>query len=304
MTFEKISTAPTSRSHKLWPLAKTFEIMSAEEEASMLLAWQRAGCVDSRNKVVNSHLRLAFKHAAKWARRGGIGRYPNGAEDLIADAVLGLIKAADKFDVTVGARFATYAAIWMDSVLRNQVISDHSLIRIATTPAQKSMFSKLRFVMGSIPPVDPVTGAALSRQDIVRRAADKMGLPQDEAILFDVRLSGGVSLDTKSVGNEEDEDVGLHGTIADDSDGAEEILIKADFSSKISGIVQDVMKSLTDREADIIRRRLLSEKPHTLEEIAGDYGLSRERIRQIEGSALVRLRKALSRNGVNQSILG
>lgn len=287
-----------------WEAAKAAEVLTPEREKELVRSWQDKGCKRSLDALVMSHLRLAYREARKWARLGGASRYPNGADDLIGEAALALMKAADKFDTSMDVRFSTYAMIWIDSFLRTQVISDYSVIKIATTPAHKTMFFRLRRVMAQIPPIDPETGENRSHQDIVRLAADALKLPHEAVILFDTRLSGGTSMDTRVAGNEDDDDFGLHGLLADESDGAEEILAKSNLGAVASKIIADILPGLSPRDADILRRRRLLEKPDTLEVIAQDYGISRERVRQLEVVAVKRVKDALARRGVTKAILG
>jgi RNA polymerase sigma-32 factor len=240
-------------------------------------AWKDQGDVKAAHKLVTSHLRLVAKIAS------GYRGYGLPLSDLISEGNIGMMHAVKRFEPEKGFRLATYAMWWIKASIQEYVLRSWSLVKIGTTAAQKKLFFNLKKIKSNI--------SALDEGDLTPEQVDKisteLSVPKKEVVSMNRRISGSdYSLNapvTKDGDGEwqdwlEDETQNQEASFAD----TEEYLLK-------KNIMDDALKVLSDREKDIICERQLNEKPLTLEDLSIRYGVSRERIRQIETKAFEKL---------------
>ena len=256
---------------------KKFPMLDAEEEYMLAKNWKNNGNVKAAEKLVTSHLRLVAKIAM------GYKGYGLPVNEMISEGNVGLMQAVKKFEPEKGFRLATYAMWWIKASIQEYVLRSWSLVKIGTTAAQKKLFFNLKKIKSKI--------SALDEGDLTPEQVDKisteLSVPKKEVVSMNRRISGSdYSLNapvTKDGEGEwqdwlEDETQNQEASFAD----TEEYLLK-------KNIMDDALKVLSDREKDIICERQLNEKPLTLEDLSIRYGVSRERIRQIESKAFEKL---------------
>jgi RNA polymerase sigma-32 factor len=256
---------------------KKFPLLEAKNEYMLAKAWKDQGDVKAAHKLVTSHLRLVAKIAS------GYRGYGLPLSDLISEGNIGMMHAVKRFEPEKGFRLATYAMWWIKASIQEYVLRSWSLVKIGTTAAQKKLFFNLKKIKSNI--------SALDEGDLTPEQVDKisteLSVPKKEVVSMNRRISGSdYSLNapvTKDGDGEwqdwlEDETQNQEASFAD----TEEYLLK-------KNIMDDALKVLSDREKDIICERQLNEKPLTLEDLSIRYGVSRERIRQIETKAFEKL---------------
>ena len=256
---------------------KKFPLLEAKNEYMLAKAWKEKGDVKAAHKLVTSHLRLVAKIAS------GYRGYGLPLSDLISEGNIGMMHAVKRFEPEKGFRLATYAMWWIKASIQEYILRSWSLVKIGTTAAQKKLFFNLKKIKSKI--------SALDEGDLTPEQVDKisteLSVPKKEVVSMNRRISGSdYSLNapvTKDGEGEwqdwlEDETQNQEASFAD----TEEYLLK-------KNIMEDALKVLSDREKDIICERQLNEKPLTLEDLSIRYGVSRERIRQIESKAFEKL---------------
>jgi RNA polymerase sigma-32 factor len=256
---------------------KKFPLLEAKNEYMLAKAWKDQGDVKAAHKLVTSHLRLVAKIAS------GYRGYGLPLSDLISEGNIGMMHAVKRFEPEKGFRLATYAMWWIKASIQEYVLRSWSLVKIGTTAAQKKLFFNLKKIKSNI--------SALDEGDLTPEQVDKisteLSVSKKEVVSMNRRISGSdYSLNaplTKDGDGEwqdwlEDETQNQEASFAD----TEEYLLK-------KNIMDDALKVLSDREKDIICERQLNEKPLTLEDLSIRYGVSRERIRQIETKAFEKL---------------
>ena len=256
---------------------KKFPLLEAKNEYMLAKAWKEQGDVKAAHKLVTSHLRLVAKIAS------GYRGYGLPLSDLISEGNIGMMHAVKRFEPEKGFRLATYAMWWIKASIQEYILRSWSLVKIGTTAAQKKLFFNLKKIKSKI--------SALDEGDLTPEQVDKisteLSVPKKEVVSMNRRISGSdYSLNapvTKDGEGEwqdwlEDETQNQEASFAD----TEEYLLK-------KNIMEDALKVLSDREKDIIYERQLNEKPLTLEDLSIRYGVSRERIRQIESKAFEKL---------------
>lgn len=207
--------------------------------------------------------------------------------------VLGLMKAADKFDPDLGFRFSTYAQWWVRAALTHHVIGEQSIVRMGSTNQQRRMFDNFKRALAEIERKNMNQGLDVSKDEQLEQVAEALGMPKNVVIEFSGRFSrGDVSLNAP-IGSE-DEDTSWIDQLASDDGTPEEDLLEDESRAGIEDLVHDALAVLGERERDIvIRRRLDPEKTWTLQELSEVYGISRERVRQLEAKALERIRRRI-----------
>ncbi len=261
---------------------RKFPMLEPEEEYMLAKRWVEEQDAASAHKMVTSHLRLAAKIAM------GYRGYGLPQAEVISEANVGLMQAVKRFDPEKGFRLATYAMWWIRASIQEYILRSWSLVKLGTTSAQKKLFFNLRKAKARI--------GALEEGDLrpenVARIAHDLGVTEDEVVSMNRRLSGGDASLNATIGSEdgtmewqdwlEDEGADQAGDYAerDELDARREMLTEA-------------MEVLNDRERDIPVQRRLSDETVTLEDLSGQYDVSRERIRQIEVRAFEKLQKRM-----------
>jgi len=259
---------------------REFDLLSKEEEFHLAQSYHRTGNIEAAQRLICANLRFVVKIAHEY--RG----YGLKLLDLVQEGNIGLMKALEKFDPYRGLRFITYAVWWIRAYIHNFIIRNWSLVKIGTTQAQKKLFFKLNQVRNAI---QKITG-----KEDTRAIARELNVKDDEVEDMARRMSGrDASLDVKLV---EGEDFSLLDSLADDRENQEERLIRQQESQLRASHVHSALRQLNDRERRILEDRILSEEPRTLQELADDFGISRERVRQLEKNALGKMRETLTAN--------
>ena len=260
---------------------RKFPMLAKDEEFMLAKRWTEHQDAESAHRLVTSHLRLVAKIAMGYRGYG----LPIG--EVISEGNVGLMQAVKKFDPDKGFRLATYAMWWIRASIQEYILRSWSLVKMGTTAAQKKLFFNLRKAKSQI--------SAFEEGDLhpehLEAIATKLGVSKEEVTNMNRRLGGDSSLNApiRSDGESEWQD-----WLADDTAVSQETaLAESEEKSIRMGLLQEAMEELTDREKHILTERRLKDDPVTLEELAGQYGVSRERVRQIEVRAFEKLQKAM-----------
>lgn len=276
---------------------RKFPMLAKEEEFMLAKSWQEHGDTEAAHKLVTSHLRLVAKIAMGYRGYG----LPIG--EVISEGNVGLMQAVKKFDPDKGFRLATYAMWWIRASIQEYILRSWSLVKMGTTAAQKKLFFNLRRLKGEM--------AALEEGDLrpehVKTIAHKLAVTEDEVISMNRRLGGGgdASLNAPIGGAGGEGDSEWMDWLADDqAEGTQETRLaeSEEFSARM-GLLQEAMSELNERERHIIQERRLKDEPATLEDLSKEYGVSRERVRQIEVRAFEKLQKAMKKQAAARGLL-
>lgn len=256
-----------------------YPLLAENDEQEIVKLWIQEGSRQAGDILVNCHLRLVVKIAA------GYEGYELPAADLIAEGNVGLLHSLQNFNPNMGARFATYATWWIHAQMKQYILQNWSLVKIGTTRAQKMLFFSFRRIKNKIQGQDR---GALSDEQVHRIATD-MGVPFHEVRSMEARLEKrDFSLNTPINYEDEDEGEALDG-FEDDGPDPETLLVDKNMRVKRRILAYNLMCRLNERERSIIADRMLREKPLTLDDLGSKWGISRERVRQIENNALKKM---------------
>lgn len=248
---------------------KRFPMLEPQQEYMLAKRWKEHGDRDAAHKLVTSHLRLVAKIAMGYRGYG----LPIG--EVVSEGNIGLMQAVKRFEPDKGFRLATYAMWWIRAAIQEYILRSWSLVKMGTTANQKKLFFNLRKAKSRI--------AALNdgdlRPDQVKLIAKRLGVHEQEVVDMNRRLSGDASLNTPM---HEDGESQWQDWLVDDSQNIEERLVDGEELDNRKKVLKDALKALNERERMIFERRRLAEEPVTLEDLAAEYGVSRERVRQIE----------------------
>ena len=263
------------------------ELLDAETETALAIAWRDNRDERALHRLITAYMRLAISMASKFRR------YGVPMNDLVQEAGLGLMKAADKFDPDRGVRFSTYAVWWIKASIQDHVMRNWSLVRTGSTSAQKSLFFNLKRVEAQIL---RESGESLDSHQLTEKIATEIGVSVRDVEMMQGRLSGGdYSLNAQQGGDEDGRE--WIDVLEDDTMQGSEQVDEARDSAVLKSWLEEAMEDLNDREKLIVRQRRLSEKGRTLEMIGQDLGISKERVRQLEVAALAKMRTKLERHG-------
>ena len=258
---------------------RKFPLLEPEQEYMLAKRWVDHQDANAAHQMVTSHLRLAAKIAM------GYRGYGLPQAEVISEANVGLMQAVKRFDPEKGFRLATYAMWWIRASIQEYILRSWSLVKLGTTSAQKKLFFNLRKAKAKV--------GALEEGDLrpenVARIATDLNVTETEVIDMNRRLSGSDASLNATVGSDGESATQWQDWLEDeDSDQAEAYEEKDELDARRALLVQ-AMSVLNDREKDVLMQRRLSEDPVTLEELSESYGVSRERIRQIEVRAFEKL---------------
>ena len=270
------------------------EMLDPEIELELARKWHREGCEKSLHRLVNAYMRLAVSMASKYMK------YGIDTNELIQEAGIGLMKAAEKFDPERGVRFSTYATWWIKASIQDFVLRNWSLVRTGSTASQKSLFFNLKRVKSQIEREFESSGASVDYGSLNTMVAEKMGVSLRDVQMMDTRLSGGdFSLNSLQQGEEGREWIE---TIEDENSYGADKVEKDKDDGIVKTRIKEAIETLNEREKTIVIERKLRDKPRTLDSIGGELGVSKERVRQLEAEALKKLRKHFeTRIGIRSS---
>ena len=260
---------------------RKFPMLAKDEEFMLAKRWTEHQDPEAAHRLVTSHLRLVAKIAMGYRGYG----LPIG--EVISEGNVGLMQAVKKFDPDKGFRLATYAMWWIRASIQEYILRSWSLVKMGTTAAQKKLFFNLRKAKSQISAFEEGD----LRPEHVTKIATDLGVPEEDVINMNRRLTGDASLNSPLRSDSESE---WQDWLTDDTQVSQEArLADTEEHSLRMGLLQEAMGELTDREKHILTERRLKDDPVTLEELAGQYGVSRERVRQIEVRAFEKLQKAM-----------
>ncbi|MDU8909650.1 RNA polymerase factor sigma-32 [Aestuariicoccus sp. MJ-SS9] len=262
------------------------ELLDAETELKLAYAWRDQRDEAALHRLITAYMRLAISMASKFKRYGA------PMNDLIQEAGLGLMKAADKFDPDRGVRFSTYAVWWIKASIQDYVMRNWSMVRTGSTSSQKSLFFNMRRVQARLEREAAAAGETLDRHQLRQMISTEIGVPLHDVEMMEGRLSGSdYSLNaTQSV---EDEGREWIDALEDDGAQAAEIVEESHDREQLRDWLVTALNGLNDRERFIVRERKLRDDARTLESLGNELGLSKERVRQLEAAAFVKMRKSL-----------
>ena len=274
------------RDMSLSRVAMKAELLDAETELQLAYAWRDHRDEQALHRLITAYMRLAISMASKFKRYGA------PMNDLIQEAGLGLMKAADKFDPDRGVRFSTYAVWWIKASIQDYVMRNWSMVRTGSTSSQKSLFFNMRRVQARLEREASARGEVLEGHVMRRLIAEEIGVPLHDVEMMEGRLSGSdFSLNaTQSV---EDEGREWIDALEDEGAQAEETVEHRLDTAQLREWLLIALNGLNERERFIVRERKLRDDPRTLESLGDELNLSKERVRQLEAAAFQKMRKAL-----------
>jgi len=267
-------------------VAMKAELLDAETELKLAYAWRDHRDEAALHRLITAYMRLAISMAAKFKRYGA------PMNDLIQEAGLGLMKAADKFDPDRGVRFSTYAVWWIKASIQDYVMRNWSMVRTGSTSSQKSLFFNMRRVQARIEREAAARGEVLEGHTLREMIAADIGVPIHDVEMMEGRLSGSdYSLNaTQSVDDEGREWIDA---LEDEGDQAAEQVEHSLDTAQLREWLVIALNGLNERERFIVRERKLRDDPRTLESLGDELNLSKERVRQLEAAAFQKMRKTL-----------
>ncbi len=262
------------------------ELLDAETELALAYAWRDERDEAALHRLITAYMRLAISMASKFKRYGA------PMNDLIQEAGLGLMKAADKFDPDRGVRFSTYAVWWIKASIQDYVMRNWSMVRTGSTSSQKSLFFNMRRVQARLEREHAAAGEVLDKHQLRQLISTEIGVPLHDVEMMEGRLSGSdYSLNaTQSVDDEGREWIDA---LEDESAQAAEVVENEHDTEQLREWLLTALNALNDRERFIVRERKLRDDPRTLESLGQELKLSKERVRQLEAAAFQKMKKSL-----------
>ena len=261
---------------------RRFPMLEPQEEFMLAKRWREHGDTEAAHKLVTSHLRLVAKIAMGYRGYG----LPIG--EVISEGNVGLMQAVKRFEPDKGFRLATYAMWWIKAAIQEYILRSWSLVKMGTTANQKKLFFNLRKAKSQIAALDEGD----LRPDQVKQIATKLGVHEHEVVEMNRRLGGDASL-ISPIRTDGEGDGEWQDWLVDDSDTQENRLVEEEETKNRRDALKDALAVLNDRERRIFEARRLQEDPVTLEELSEEFGVSRERVRQIEVRAFEKVQKAV-----------
>lgn len=279
-------------SHYLQEIRK-FPVLEPEEEYILAKRWRNDADTTAAQTLVTSHLRLAAKIAM------GYRGYGLPIEDVISEANVGLMQAVKRFDPEKGFRLATYALWWIKASVTEYIMRSSSLVKLGTTGAQKKLFFNLRKIKSKL----GIETSGDMMPDDVKKIAETLNVTEEEVISMNRRMSAPDASLNLPARQDEDNSSELQDLIADSAIGPEEEVAEKNEAAVRHEMLFDALVVLNDREKDIFLERRLQESSTTLEKLAEKYGVSRERIRQIENRAFEKVQQEILRQAAKRGLI-
>jgi RNA polymerase sigma-32 factor len=270
---------------------RKFPLLEPEEEYMLAKRWREHGDVEAAHRLVTSHLRLVAKIAM------GYRGYGLPISEIIAEGNVGLMQAVKRFEPDKGFRLATYAMWWIRAAIQEYILRSWSLVKMGTTAAQKKLFFNLRKVKGQIQAIEEGD----LHPDQVETIATRLGVPQQDVISMNRRLAApdhslNAPLRAESEGEWQD-------WLVDEQIDQESELAEREELEQRRDLLSNSLGALNERERHILTERRLKDEPTTLEDLSQVYGISRERVRQIEVRAFEKLQKAMKDAAVERHLM-
>jgi RNA polymerase sigma-32 factor len=270
---------------------RRFPMLEPEEEFMLAKRWREHEDAQAAHKLVTSHLRLVAKIAM------GYRGYGLPVAELISEGNVGMMQAVKRFDPDRGFRLATYAMWWIRAAIQEYILHSWSLVKMGTTAAQKKLFFNLRRLKGQMQAIEEGDLAP----ETVKAIATKLEVPEDDVVQMNRRLaSPDHSLNAPLRADSEGE---WQDWLVDESDTQEVTLAEREQLKQRRDLLTEAMKSLNEREKHILMERRLRDNPTTLEDLSQHYGISRERVRQIEVRAFEKLQRSIRTAAVDKRLM-
>ncbi|KGM32959.1 MULTISPECIES: RNA polymerase sigma factor RpoH [Inquilinus] len=269
---------------------RQFPMLEPQEEFMLAKAWREHGDTESAHRLVTSHLRLVAKIAM------GYRGYGLPISELISEGNVGMMQAVKRFDPDRGFRLATYAMWWIRAAIQEYILHSWSLVKMGTTAAQKKLFFNLRKLKGQLQAIEDGD----LKPETVTKIATELSVPEQDVISMNRRLAApdhSLNAPLRVDGEGEWQD-----WLVDERDSQEVMLADRQELGKRQKLLKDAMSGLNDRERRILTERRLRDEPTTLEDLSQEYGISRERVRQIEVRAFEKLQKAIRNAAVEAKL--
>jgi RNA polymerase sigma-32 factor len=265
-------------------------MLTPDEEFMLAKRWREHGDSQAAHKLVTSHLRLVAKIAM------GYRGYGLPLNELISEGNVGMMQAVKRFDPDRGFRLATYAMWWIRAAIQEYILHSWSLVKLGTTAAQKKLFFNLRKLKGQIKAVEE---GDLTPEH-VKEIAETLNVTEEDVINMNRRLAGADhSLNAPLRADSEGE---WQDWLVDENENQEDALAEREEMGNRRDLLSQAMTTLNDRERHILSERRLRDEPLTLEDLSQQYGISRERVRQIEVRAFEKLQKSMKNLVIEQRL--
>jgi RNA polymerase sigma-32 factor len=269
---------------------RKFPMLEADEEYMLAKRWREHEDTEAAHKLVTSHLRLVAKIAM------GYRGYGLPVNELISEGNVGMMQAVKRFDPERGFRLATYAMWWIRAAIQEYILHSWSLVKMGTTAAQKKLFFNLRRIKGQLKAIEEGD----LNPETVTKIATQLDVPEEDVIQMNRRLAApDHSLNASPRADSEGEWIDW---LEDETQNQESRLADTEELGKRQQLLVSAMKGLNERERHILTERRLKEDPTTLEDLSKEYGISRERVRQIEVRAFEKLQKSIKNAAVEQNL--
>jgi len=269
---------------------RTFPMLEPDQEYMLAKRWREHADSEAAHQLVTSHLRLVAKIAM------GYRGYGLPVSELISEGNVGMMQAVKRFEPDRGFRLATYAMWWIRAAIQEYILHSWSLVKMGTTAAQKKLFFNLRKLKGQLQAIEE---GDLSPEN-VKKIATELSVSEEDVVNMNRRLAApdhSLNAPLKIDGDGEWQD-----WLVDETDSQEIVLAEAQELSKRRKLLSHAMKSLNSRERHILTERRLKDEPTTLEDLSKEYGISRERVRQIEVRAFEKLQRAIKAQAMEQRL--
>lgn len=269
---------------------RKFPLLEPEEEFMLAKRWRESGDADAAHRLVTSHLRLVAKIAM------GYRGYGLPLSELVSEGNVGMMQAVKRFDPDRGFRLSTYAMWWIRAAIQEYILHSWSLVKMGTTAAQKKLFFNLRRMKaqmrqldeGDLPP------------EAVEKIATQLGVPEQDVVQMNRRLAAPDHSLNAPVRNDGDGDGEWQDWLVDEEDNQEVRLAEDEEGKRRQALLDKALVTLNERERSILTERRLKEEPATLEDLSQKFGISRERVRQIEVRAFEKLQRAVKQNVLDE----
>ncbi|MBO1327817.1 RNA polymerase sigma factor RpoH [Acetobacter suratthaniensis] len=283
MVSSVIDVGPESNLSRYLQEIRKFPLLTPEEELSLSRRWKETGDTQAAHRLVTSHLRLVAKIAM------GYRGYGLPVNELISEGNIGMMQAVRRFDPEKGFRLATYAMWWIRAAIQEYILHSWSLVKMGTTAAQKKLFFNLRRLKGQMQAIDDGD----LRPEQVDKIAKTLGVSEQDVVDMNRRMAApDHSLNAPM---RADQDSEWQDRLVDEQHNQEELYAESEEMSGRKALLASALEGLNERERRIFNERRLKDDPSTLEDLAHEYGISRERVRQIEVRAFEKVQEAMKK---------